>query len=328
MTTGRDTSDAWPVTREEKGRRVHTQPTNAQSDPAGAPHLNSRTPSPLTDADLVALCRAQHPDAWEQVYRRYWHRIYSYTYQLLGCPDDADDLATDTFVKVRPHLAALRPDTNLNAWLHRAAQNRCLDVLRRRQRVRWEAWDDYGHDHLLTAARPPERPEDAVEQAEEAALVMVALARCTPRHREALVLREVKGLSCEEIGRVMGCSRSATKSRLFRSREEFRRHYAAVAGLDAVPVPRRRRPRERPQPGRTRHVHACPIPDSVIWEAKVAGEPVHDIAGRLHIGRERVTEALVRVAEERGFDHWQTAIADARRTAARERVWASAQAAD
>lgn len=185
---------------------------------------------PRDEAALVALCRAQHPDAWEQVYRRYWTRIYSYTYQLLGCPDDAYDLATDMFLKVRPHLAQLRPDTSLSAWLHRAAQNRCLDVLRRRQRVRWEAWDDYGHDHLLTAARPPERPEEAVERAEEAATVRRVLACLSPRNRTALVLREVAGLSCEEIGAVMGRSRSATKSLLFRAREEARRVYTELDG--------------------------------------------------------------------------------------------------
>lgn len=209
---------------------------NDQTSAPVAPRLNGRTPSPLTEADLVALCRAQHPDAWEQVYRRYWHRIYSYTYQLLGFPDDAYDLATDMFIKVRPHLATLRPDTNLNAWLHRAAQRVCLDVLRRRKRIRWEAWDDYGHDHdhLLTAARPLERPEEAVERAEEAATVRRVLAGLSPRNRTAFVLREVAGLSCNEIGAVMGCSRSATKSRLFRAREEARRVYAALERTAAV----------------------------------------------------------------------------------------------
>lgn len=184
----------------------------------------------LTETDLVALCRAQHPDAWEQVYRRYWQQLYSYAYQLLGCPDDAYDLTMDALIKASRAWHRLRPDSALSAWLYRIVQNRCLDEQRRWQHHRWETWDDVHHDHLLAIARPPERPEDAVLAAEEAATVRRVLACMSLRNRTALVLREVAGLSCEEIGRVLDCSRSATKSRLFRAREEARRVYAALDG--------------------------------------------------------------------------------------------------
>ena len=67
-------------------------------------------------------------------------------------------------------------------------------------------------------------------QAETSSEVQVVLNKLTPKHRMALVLKEYQGMSCDEIGEVMGASRSAVKSLLFRAREEFRQAYLAKYG--------------------------------------------------------------------------------------------------
>ena len=113
-----------------------------------------------------------------------------------------------------------------HAWLHRIAANACTDVLRRRRRAGAERWDRARHE------RPSPRAEDDPERAalggEAQAAVQRALGALSPRHRQALVLREYAGLSCAEIGAILGCSRTAAKSALFRAREEFRRVYAGL----------------------------------------------------------------------------------------------------
>lgn len=73
-----------------------------------------------------------------------------------------------------------------------------------------------------------EDPEREAIRSETQELVQRVLTQMNPRHRLALILREYEGLSCEEIGQIMGLSRSAVKSVLFRAREEFRRIYRAV----------------------------------------------------------------------------------------------------
>jgi RNA polymerase sigma-70 factor (ECF subfamily) len=126
-----------------------------------------------------------------------------------------------------PCQAATRDGTNLSAWLHRIAANACLDVLRRRQRLRWLPWDGPKHDHLLWSD-PADDPERAAVGAEARAAVRRALAGVSPRHQRALTLRAYDGLSCAEIGAAMGLSRAAVKSLLFRACLELRAVYAAA----------------------------------------------------------------------------------------------------
>ena len=120
-------------------------------------------------------------------------------------------------------------DLNLSAWLHRIASNACMDVLRRRKLIRWLPWETFD----TNPAMEPTADDDPVgeyNQAETSSEVQVVLNKLTPKHRMALVLKEYQGMSCDEIGEVMGASRSAVKSLLFRAREEFRQAYLAKYG--------------------------------------------------------------------------------------------------
>ena len=155
---------------------------------------------------------------------------------MMGDADDARDLTQDCFVKAYRALPRARPDSNVSAWLHRIASNACLDVLRRRQRLRWLPWEGPKHDHLLIST-PIDDPERAAISQETRVTVQRVLDKMSHRHRLALILREYEGLSCEEIGEVMNLSRSAVKSMLFRAREEFRRVYGA---MEKAPLPARR----------------------------------------------------------------------------------------
>lgn len=182
-------------------------------------------------ADLTARAQAGDAAAFSALMARHERLIYSYCYRMLADPDDAADIAQATFIKAWAAIGATRGDLNLSAWLHRIAYNACLDVLRRRQRWRMLPWEPPAHDHLLLAA-PADEPERATlrqsDRDEAARQVTAVLTALRPRHRSALVMREFEGLSCEEIGAVMGLTRSAVKSMLFRAREEFRAVYARL----------------------------------------------------------------------------------------------------
>ena len=145
----------------------------------------------------------------------------------MGDADDAADLTQDCFVKAYRAIGGTDRDLNLSAWLHRIASNACLDVLRRRQRLRWLPWNAARHDHLRPCG-PADEPERHALSRETRATVQRVLNRMSHRHRLGLLLREYEGLSCAEIAEVMGLSRSAVKSLLYRAREEFRRVYGPV----------------------------------------------------------------------------------------------------
>lgn len=177
----------------------------------------------------VSRARAGDQAAFEAIFQRYERQIYSFTYRMMGDADDAYDLTQDCFIKAYRNLDKTNGDLNVSAWLHRIASNACLDVLRRRKRIRWLPWDNEKHENLLPS-HTTDDPELTAVATEIRQDVQIILDKMTPRNRLALLLREFEGLSTEEIGEVMGLSRSAVKSVLFRAREEFRKLYTSSYG--------------------------------------------------------------------------------------------------
>jgi RNA polymerase sigma-70 factor (ECF subfamily) len=177
----------------------------------------------------VNRAKAGDQAAFEAIVQRYERQIYNFVYRMMGDPDDAYDLTQDCFVRAYRSLGNTNTELNVSAWLHRIASNACLDVLRRRKRIRWLPWDNTKPEHLLEDGGVDD-PERNIVARETTSSVQETLNKMSPRNRAALVLREYEGLSCEEIGDILGLSRSAVKSVLFRGREEFRKLYVTVDG--------------------------------------------------------------------------------------------------
>ncbi len=177
----------------------------------------------LTEQGWVERAKQGDQAAFEVIFQRYERQIYSFIYRMMGDPDDAYDLTQDCFIKAFKALGRTREDLNLSAWLHRIAANACLDVLRRRRRLRWVPWERREHDALSSCREDDLEGVLLGDETQQA--VRRVLGGMSPRHRQALLLREYAELSYEEIAAVMGLSRAAVKQRLFRGREEFRRRY-------------------------------------------------------------------------------------------------------
>lgn len=178
---------------------------------------------------LVSQAKAGDQAAFEAIVQRYERQIFAFTYRMMGNPDDAHDLTQECFIRAFRNLGRTNSELNVSAWLHRIASNACLDVLRRRKRIRWLPWENSKHERLLHGS-PTDDPERVVIAGENTSDVQSILSQMSPRNRLALILREYEGMSTREIGDVMGLSRSAVKSVLFRAREEFRRLYTLQHG--------------------------------------------------------------------------------------------------
>jgi len=140
---------------------------------------------------------------------------------LMGNSEDAYDLTQETFLRAYSALPKIRGELRVGPWLYRIATNLCMDQLRRRKLIRWEQLDN-----LLAVFHPRQAAKDSPEREtlrqESRELVHRVLDKLPPKYRACLVLREYQGMSCEEIAVVLGTTRSAVKSLLFRAREEFR----------------------------------------------------------------------------------------------------------
>jgi RNA polymerase sigma-70 factor (ECF subfamily) len=165
-------------------------------------------------ADSLLVVRASDGDieAFEQLVRRYQAPIYRHCLNMLGNEGDAAEAAQDVFFTVWRSLGRFRGDSAFSTWLYRVATNRCLKALRQRPRPTVPLVEQEGSLGL---------PEGEFEGKQTGELVSRAVASLTPQQRAALLLREVEGLSYEQIARVLGVSVAAVKSRLNRARVEI-----------------------------------------------------------------------------------------------------------
>jgi RNA polymerase sigma-70 factor (ECF subfamily) len=170
--------------------------------------------APLPDADLVAGLRAGEPAAFDAAYELHSGPIYRFLTRLCGVPL-ADDLFQETWLRLARHGRALRPDTNLRAWLYTVARNLA------RSHARWAGGDAAA---VAAVARwwylpgPGASPHDAAVAADAAARLRRAFERLPAPSREILLLVAGEGLAVDEAARVLDLQPEAARQRLHRAR--------------------------------------------------------------------------------------------------------------
>lgn len=186
----------------------------------------------VADEVLVSECRRGNQEAFAALVERYHGRIYSLAYRLLGNPEDASELTQETFCRAYVKLGEFRGDASFSTWLYRIANNLCLDQLRRRQRRPAVSLDAESGDGSLreVSAGAPGPAEVCTRRAMLARLEEV-IATLPPDQRATLILRDVQGLSYEEIAQVLQCSLGTVKSRLSRARRSLRDKLSAEREL-------------------------------------------------------------------------------------------------
>lgn len=165
--------------------------------------------------------QARSDAVFEQLFTDYRQPILNYVYRLVGDGEIAEDLTQRVFVKAYRALHRLPADANRRAWLYRIATNASYDHLRRRRLVQWLPLLEW--DRRSDAQRSPE------DDASQRDAVQRALASLPPDHRAVLILYSVQGYSTVDIAEMLGISRGAVKTRLFRAREKFREAFGNVA---------------------------------------------------------------------------------------------------
>jgi RNA polymerase sigma-70 factor (ECF subfamily) len=167
----------------------------------------------LSDAALVASCRAGERAAFEVLLNRHRDRVLNLAFQLLHDRDEAEDVAQDSFANAFAALDGFRGDAQFSTWLYRIAFNLC--VHRKRRARPTESFEERFHDCGDRASLPGER---AVARL----MVQETLAQLSPPLRAALVLREIHELSYEEISQILQIPIGTVRSRLNEARRQFR----------------------------------------------------------------------------------------------------------
>ena len=163
-------------------------------------------------------------NAFEKLVKEYEKNVYNLALRMTGNSEDAADMSQETFIKAYNSITSFRGDSKFSVWLYRIVSNVCLDFLRsrsRKQTVSLSAENDDGEDVELDIADETQSPELLLDRSMTRDAVRRGLAALPPDHREILLLREIQGLSYEEIADVLGLEAGTVKSRIFRARKKL-----------------------------------------------------------------------------------------------------------
>ncbi len=168
----------------------------------------------------------QTPVEFEVLFESTWPRVYAFLARMLGDPDEAEDLALESFLRLHERPALLAEGQNPTGWLFKVAANLGYNALRARRRRRWY---ERLAGKLDLPVQQPADPARAVELSIESQQVREILAEMRPRGAKILLLRHA-GLRYREIAEAVGVAPGSVGTLLSRAEKEFARRYRGRFG--------------------------------------------------------------------------------------------------
>lgn len=197
----------------------------------------TRTVESCVEAELVLALRAGAEEAYEELIDLYQHPVYNLVCRLLNDTGEASDVVQEVFLKVFRNIGGFRSNSSLKTWIYRIAVNEAYNHRRwfSRHQTRTLAGGPGDKEQPRdTFADPGPSPFDVTSDREVRALIESALAELNPKFRTVVVLRDVEGLSYEEIAAVLDLSMGTVKSRMVRGRDALRTIVASRCGPQPV----------------------------------------------------------------------------------------------
>jgi len=182
-----------------------------------------------TEWDLVRLAGSGDKEAFRELVERYQRRVLAVVMGMLHDREAALEVTQETFIKAFRSIGRFKGDASFYTWIYRIAVNLAIDHQRREWRrpvaesTRNSGSDGATEDLLdrIGDENPRGDPFEATKDAELRARVREAIDELTPDHKAVILLRELEGLSYEEISRVMQCSKGTVMSRLHYARKKL-----------------------------------------------------------------------------------------------------------
>jgi RNA polymerase sigma-70 factor (ECF subfamily) len=171
-----------------------------------------------TDLELAQRSARGDSEAFEQIYRRHFRRVYALCLRMLGDPTQAEDLTQDVFVNLFNKIGSFRGESAFTTWLHRMTVNQVLMYFRKAS-TRSEHTTDEG-ETPVQIVRGTENP-NAMPVVDRISLER-AIAQLPPGYRTVFVLHDVEGYDHDEIARMLEVSEGTSKSQLHKARLKLR----------------------------------------------------------------------------------------------------------
>jgi RNA polymerase sigma-70 factor (ECF subfamily) len=197
------------------------------------------------DATLIARCQRGDRDAFRLVFERYQRRAYALAFGVVRNRDEALDVVQDAFLRAFRNIGSFAGNSSIYTWLYRIVMNAAIDYKRKQGRAQKVDYDDtMAHlEEEAPAGSAPLLPQllrgDPAKETQRREIrekIDDALGKLSPNHRAVLIMREIDGLSYEEMAKVMKCSKGTIMSRLFHARRNMQKHLIDTLGPDAGEV--------------------------------------------------------------------------------------------
>jgi RNA polymerase sigma-70 factor (ECF subfamily) len=197
--------------------------------PAASNTKEQRAREALEDRALVERVQAGDKEAFRQLVERHQRRAFSIAMGLVRDESDARELVQDAFLRVYKNIGNFQGQSSFFTWLYRIITNLSIDLIRKpgRQVVELDEarveGSDPSKDFPFLSRIDGSDPADVVRRTEIAARLREALVALPDYHRGVILMREVEGLSYEEMAQAMGVSKGTIMSRLFHARQKLQK---------------------------------------------------------------------------------------------------------
>jgi RNA polymerase sigma-70 factor, ECF subfamily len=178
----------------------------------------------LEDGELARRCARGDEEAWSLLVGRFQRKVWNVAYQFTGRADEAEELTQEIFLHLLSALRTFDASGSLPAWLQRVARNYAIDHYRRRRRERSMVLDGEESEALVAVARDDKTgndPHRALEEKDLASWLRQIIDRLPSELGQAVVLRDLQGMSYEEMATTLEIPLGTVKSRINRGRLEL-----------------------------------------------------------------------------------------------------------
>ena len=192
------------------------------------------------DLTLVKRVRDGDQRAFKLLVERYQRKVYAVALGMLKDKEEAMDVSQEAFVKVYKYLDHFKGDASFYTWLYRITVNICIDIIRKRAGAGGEAVEfdetmpmDVSEANIgALGSRLGTNPQKSALRRELAEKIQEALAAVPEKHRAILLLREVEGMSYEDLSRTLDIPKGTVMSRLFHARAKVQKILSQYLELD------------------------------------------------------------------------------------------------
>ena len=177
------------------------------------------------EAGLVSSLKEKREEAFRILVRRYQGRLFGIAYGITLDREESLDIVQEVFLRVFKKIHTFKEDSSLSTWLHRITVNLCLNLKRRwRRRFKWrhQTIENSEIDDQLELGTDDYYPEALYQRKELEGILWKTLSKLPEQSRAAFVLKELEGLSYDEIADILKIKKGTVSSRLFYARKRLR----------------------------------------------------------------------------------------------------------